>query len=217
MSDGARLRREIATRDAFLTRVSEELDLRVAALGKKCRGRDDLVSFARELGFIAGREHALSPRRKRLDLGDFAAKVISGMRRRLRKRLGKLPSIELSRTGDLRGRFDPDQLETIILELVSNGLKYGAGKPIRVELEGRGAQVRLSVLDQGPGLRSAPGIGRRFVRHAGARRGAGFGVGLWLTRRLAQAQGGTLRLSRRREGGTRAVVELPRSRRRAMA
>ncbi len=208
----AMLRQEIATRDAFLERLSEELDLRLAALKKcRCRGVDELHGFARELGIIAGREHALRPRRERLDLGTFTAKVIGKMRRRFRKRMGKLPGIEISRIGDLRGRFDPDQLEAIVAELVSNGLKYGAGKPISVLLEGRGARVRLSVLDRGPGFRSKSGIGRRFARHLNARRGSGFGVGIWLVRRLAQAHGGTLRLSRPRAGGALAVVDLPRS------
>jgi signal transduction histidine kinase len=208
----AKLRQEIATRDAFLMRASEELDVRIAALAKcKCRGVDELRGFARELGIIAGREHALRPRRERLDLGAFTEKIIRGMRRRMQKRLGKLAGIEISRTGDLRGRFDPDQLEAIILELVSNGLKYGAKKPIAILLEGRGSGVRLAVLDRGPGLRSKSGIGRRFTRHPNARRGSGFGVGIWLVRRLARAHGGRLRLSRPRSGGTLAVVDLPRS------
>jgi signal transduction histidine kinase len=212
MSGAAKLRREIATRDAFLRRLSEELDARLGALGKcECPGRADLAGFARELAVIAGREHALAPRRSRLDLGDFTERVVMHLQRRFRKRLGKPLLIELSRAGDLRGRFDPEQLEAIIAELLSNAVKYGGKKPIAIELAGRGAHVRLAVLDQGRGFPAGAAIGRRFVRHAGARDGPGFGVGLWLTRRLAKAHGGTLRLIRRRTGGTRAVVELPRS------
>jgi signal transduction histidine kinase len=53
-------------------------------------------------------------------------------------------------------------------------------------------------------------LGRRFTRGPGAHTRLGFGVGIWLTRRIAAAHGGELRISRRRGGGTRALLVLPR-------
>jgi signal transduction histidine kinase len=202
----AALRREIASRDFFLSRVSRGLSARVAALGgKQRRGVRELQAFARELAIIAGDERALVPRRKRVDVGALAREVVKKYAAEHR------PPIHVdSGARKVIGRFDVDQLATAIAELVTNAIKYGAGAPIVLEVRERGANVAIAVLDRGAGLARGMRPGRRFTRGPGTHGRLGFGVGIWLTRRIAAAHGGSFRLSRPREGGTRARLVLPR-------
>ncbi|MCC6554054.1 MAG: HAMP domain-containing histidine kinase [Polyangiaceae bacterium] len=208
----AALRRELATRDAFLARVSVGLDARIEALGAcSCEGVEALRGFARELAIIAGREEARAPRRAPLDAGEYVEACIRRLRAQRPEVASKAPELRLTRAGDLSGAFDAEHLETMLLELLTNAYKYGGGRPVGLRLEGRGEWVRIVVEDEGPGLDRAAQVGRRFVRGPGSTKAPGFGVGVWLTRVIAAANGGTLRLSRRPGGGTRAVVTLPRS------
>ncbi len=197
------LRREIATRDAFLARVTDELDRRIAALA---RGDEaGLRALARELAIIAGRLDARRPARENVDVASLVARTLDAARRR-----ESAPAIELVCEGDTRAFLDPAHVETMLAELLSNAWKYGGGRPIVVRVEGRNDRIRIVVDDEGPGIARSARRGARFVRGDGAHARPGFGVGVWLVRALARESGGELRLSRRREGGTRAAITLPR-------
>jgi signal transduction histidine kinase len=204
------LQREIATRDAFLRRLSTGLDLRVAALGDcGCPGLNALQGFAREIAIIAGRDEFAVPRRAKIDLSLLVERVVMRFRKRFRGPDGGQVEIRLTREGTLHGRVDADQLSTVVAELLSNACKYGAGKPVTVALRERSDRIAIVVCDEGAGLPRNERLGKRFVRGTESSDLPGFGVGLWLTRRLAHAHGGTFTLQRRKSGGTRAIVELP--------
>lgn len=194
------LRRELETRDRFLRAVSRGLSLRLARV-RGGRELDALRGFARELAIITGDEQALAPRRKQMHLGRWCRKVVARWKR---------GEVRVSVEGDTRGAFDPAELESIVAELLSNASKYGAPKPVDVRVEGRARTIRIVIEDRGPGLEPDPRRGRLFVRGASERKETGFGVGVWLVRRLVRAHGGRFRLFTPKTGGTRAVVELPR-------
>src|SRR4029453_7017228 len=54
--------------------------------------------------------------------------------------------------GEVVGLWDPVRLEQIVNNLVSNAVKYGAGKPIEVRVERRASTARITVIDQGIGI-----------------------------------------------------------------
>ena len=90
-------------------------------------------------------------------------------------------------------------LEEIVDNLVSNAIKYGRGKPIKVsaKMESGAEYVILRVSDEGPGI-SAEDQSRIFERFEraipqGERKG-GFGVGLWIVRQLIEAMGGSIEI-----------------------
>lgn len=210
------LRREIETRDAFLARVSATLDDVVERFAKGATTVDELRGFARELAIIAGNAEARVPRRASIDAARHVEKTVT--RWRVKTQGQVTIHAETKRAGDARGRWDPDLLDTILGELVSNACKYSRGRPVTVRVEGDVGTVRIVVDDEGAGIdeEEAPPStlrGRRFRRGSDGETAKlpGFGVGVWLTHLLATAHGGTFRLARRPHGGTRAVVELPRS------
>jgi signal transduction histidine kinase len=110
---------------------------------------------------------------------------------------------------------DPRSLEQVLDNLVSNAVKYGGAKgPVRVTVTHDTSHGRLVVADQGPGLR---GIDPEELTHAftrgqdeHVRTHSGVGLGLYVVRRLMEAQSGRLELIER-DGvpGLAAVVVLP--------
>ncbi|MBK7863434.1 MAG: PAS domain S-box protein [Archangiaceae bacterium] len=109
------------------------------------------------------------------------------------------------------GRWDRRRLDQVIGNLLTNALKYGEGKPVRVRVEVDGEQVRLQVRDQGIGI--APSqharIFARFERAVSSRHYGGFGVGLWIVHRVVEAMGGAIRLESAVGQGSTFEVTLP--------
>jgi signal transduction histidine kinase len=110
------------------------------------------------------------------------------------------------------GTWDHLATEQVLDNLVSNAIRYGDGKPVRIELEGHPQWVQVRVIDQGIGIAPADRerIFQRFQRASSAPRSGGFGIGLWLSSRLVQAQGGTLTLQSELGQGSTFSVRLPR-------
>ncbi len=125
------------------------------------------------------------------------------------------PEIRFSASGDLPVLGDPELLETLTLNLLSNCLRHAEGcTRIRVHVHGAGEHVILSVDDDGCGI---PGdrlhtVLERYRFNGGLRdleRGPGFG--LTAVRYIARMHGGTLLLESRENVGTAVRVSLGRS------
>ncbi len=106
---------------------------------------------------------------------------------------------------------DPRRVRQILLNLLSNALKFGEGKPVAVtcrEVEDGGVEVQ--VIDQGRGI--APEhqerIFEEFVQ-VNAESGAGTGLGLPISRRLAQLLGGSVHVRSQPGQGSTFTLCLP--------
>ncbi|MEI7038177.1 HAMP domain-containing sensor histidine kinase [Fulvimonas yonginensis] len=110
------------------------------------------------------------------------------------------------------GTWDRLSSEQVLDNLLSNAIRYGAGKPIRVELARVAEGIVLKVRDQGVGIPDhvQARIFERFERGGMDRTSGGFGVGLWLVRQLVEAQGGRIEVRSRPSRGSTFVVQLPR-------
>ncbi len=94
---------------------------------------------------------------------------------------------------------DPLRVEQVITNLVDNAIKYSPrGGPVAVRISGgeRGTALVVAVSDHGVGLTAeqAARVFERFYRAADALHGAprGIGLGLFLCKRLVEAQGGRI-------------------------
>jgi PAS domain S-box-containing protein len=108
---------------------------------------------------------------------------------------------------------DRDMWEKIVLNLLSNALKFTFNGTIRIELHRRGAGVELTVSDTGTGIPAGElaRIFERFHRVEGAksRTHEGTGIGLALTHELVRLHGGTIAVESEVDEGTRFVVGVP--------
>jgi two-component system sensor histidine kinase BaeS len=97
---------------------------------------------------------------------------------------------------------DPTRLRQALGNLVANGLRHGTRVAVDVT-EGNG-QVVLEVSDDGPGV--AAGLDP-FARGSGTAGSTGYG--LWLSRAIAEAHGGSLELVQDERPGGRFRLVLP--------
>jgi two-component system sensor histidine kinase MtrB len=112
---------------------------------------------------------------------------------------------------DLDAVVDPAILDHIVINLVTNALRYGQA-PVRVSALRHEDRVQILVEDAGPGVASEleGTLFERFTRAGVARdRVAGTGLGLAIARAYARAHRGDLRYERGQPSGARFVVELP--------
>jgi PAS domain S-box-containing protein len=107
-------------------------------------------------------------------------------------------------------RTDARRLRQILLNLLSNAIKFGRGLPIEVRWEPlNGDGVRIAVVDRGIGI-DAEEIQRIFDEFTiGSDPGAGTGLGLTISHRLARLLGGSLEASSGVGQGSTFQVTLP--------
>jgi two-component system OmpR family sensor kinase len=107
---------------------------------------------------------------------------------------------------------DDGLLSRAVDNLLDNARKYGNGSSIEVTATRDGEQAVLAVRDRGPGIPEQD-LGRvfePFFRGEGAPAlAAGFGLGLALASRVAEAHGGAARAQNAEGGGARIELRLP--------
>ncbi|TBU92619.1 hybrid sensor histidine kinase/response regulator [Stutzerimonas kirkiae] len=96
--------------------------------------------------------------------------------------------------GPLFGRWDEFRIEQVLANLLTNAMRYGAGKPVSVSVRALGDEVCIEVRDQGIGIESKNlrRIFCQFERVEGAGSSAGLGLGLFISEQIVKAHGGRL-------------------------
>lgn len=110
---------------------------------------------------------------------------------------------------------DPDRLRQVLDNLIGNAIKFTpSGRSVEVSARQTSGEVVLEVRDEGVGVPVAlrANLFGKFQRMGPAVDGTeGTGLGLYLSRRLATAQGGKLDYEARTTGGSIFIVTMPRS------
>jgi PAS domain S-box-containing protein len=119
--------------------------------------------------------------------------------------------LSLSAEPSICGRWDRVRLDQAVGNLIANAIKYAPAKPIELGVHREGDQVLISVSDRGIGIdsRHMARIFERFERAVPARNYGGLGLGLWLSRQIAQAHGGTIEVSSQVGEGSTFLLSLP--------
>ena len=123
--------------------------------------------------------------------------------------------LEASLTGDERVSGDPDRLQQIVWNLISNAIKFTpSGGSVRVRLRRADGHVDVVVEDTGAGIRPdfLPHVFERFRQSdsSSTRAHGGLGLGLALVRHLVELHGGTVSAESLGQGhGATFTVRLP--------
>ncbi len=121
--------------------------------------------------------------------------------------------LDVHATGAAIGRFDRVRLGQVVTNLLSNAIKFGAGRPIELRLTATAERARLMVRDSGIGIPEDfhERIFGRFERGVSERNYGGLGLGLYVTRQIVEAMGGTISVESTPGQGATFTVDLPRA------
>jgi signal transduction histidine kinase/PAS domain-containing protein len=183
--------------------LQQQLDRALGQLGRIGRLVGDLLDVAR---LNAGR---LALDVVQTDLSSLVKEVAD----RFADQTSKAGStLRVDVPAECTGEWDRTRLDQVLTNLVSNAIKYGGGKPIDLALHDAGARVEVTVTDHGIGVGPADRerIFERFERAVSDRHYGGLGLGLWISREIVRAHGGTIEVVSKPGIESTFTVALPR-------
>ncbi|HET9155704.1 MAG TPA: PAS domain S-box protein [Myxococcaceae bacterium] len=232
----AALRDALAVRDTFLSVASHELrtpltplSLKLEMLGREARallpspfaqrviGYTDatrrqvtrlssLVSDLLDVSRIAAGRFTVE--REPVDLAAVVREVVTRFEPQALRAGSRLTLVAPER---LETESDRLRFDQVVTNLVDNAIKYGDGKPIHVRLSSEPGWAVLTVVDEGIGIDPAKIdlIFGRYERAVSERHYGGLGLGLYISRTVVEAMGGTVAASSERGAGATFEVRLP--------
>ena len=119
--------------------------------------------------------------------------------------------IEFSAGEPVHGSWDRLRVEQVVMNLLTNALKFGEDKPIRISCERVDGRARLTVADRGIGVAAVDHsrIFERLERAVPVSRYGGLGMGLFIARQIAEGHGGSLSIQSEIGQGAAFKLELP--------
>ncbi|HEY1127174.1 MAG TPA: HAMP domain-containing sensor histidine kinase, partial [Actinomycetota bacterium] len=143
-----------------------------------------------------------------IDLSEVARDVTEGL---LQEASTAGCSVRLDAPVPVPGTWDQLRIEQVLINLLSNAFRHAPGQPLDVRVWQENGEARLTVEDRGPGIRpeDLERIFGRFERAAPARNYGGLGLGLYVSREIAQAHGGSIEAKNREGGGASFLLRLP--------
>ncbi len=197
------LQRQVGTAQPEL---SAQLAPRTQVLERQLSRLGGLVNTLLDVSRLAAGKLSLEPRE--LDL----ALLVRQMADAFAEEFGRAGStLSLHVDGPLLGTWDPLRVEQVLVNLLSNAAKYGAGRPVEVSLAGEGHTAVLAVKDHGIGI-SEDGMSRlfgKFERAVSERHYGGLGLGLYITRQIVEAMGGSITVRSAQGQGSTFILRLP--------
>lgn len=163
---------------------------------------DDMLDVSRI------RTGKLSIRPDRFDLGKLVASVVENF----------APQMEASgctllfqRPEPIVGVWDEFRIEQVLANLLTNAMRYGAGKPVQVSVSVTAAGACIEVRDQGIGIsqKSLERIFCQFERAEGSESSAGLGLGLFIAEQIVKAHDGRIQVESEESKGALFRVLLP--------
>ena len=232
------LRGAIRVRDDFLSVASHELRTPITTLGLQIDGLFRMMQqqvpqtlqetlsrrlevTRRQIDRLAGLVGALIDVSRitsgRLQLSKQLADLVEVIRLVLERfgddALRGGSSLRFERQGPVWGNFDVSRVDQVFTNLLSNAIRYGRGMPIVVGAVGTGENARFWVEDRGIGIppEHLNRIFQQYERAAPSTSYAGLGLGLWISRQLVEAMGGTISVRSQVDAGSMFTVEIPRN------
>jgi PAS domain S-box-containing protein len=233
----AELRAAIATRDEFLSIASHELRTPLTALSLQLDGLERALARGGSSGELdkVARKVTLAVRQAdrlgslidgllnvaRLANGSFRLELeafdLVGLVHEVAQRFDE----EAERAGSpisvqvpdaVLGRWDRSRVDQALTNLLSNALKYGAGRPIDVELSDSVERVQIAVRDEGIGIavEDRERVLGRFERAVSSSHYGGLGLGLYIANEIVIAHGGAIDIASEPGQGATFTLTLPR-------
>lgn len=145
-----------------------------------------------------------------VDVCELITDVTERLMPQFQKVIGKGPEISICQ--GLTARWDRFRIEQVLNNLLTNAIRYGNGKPIRISVEQKENHIDISVIDQGIGIarENVDKIFDRFERAGmSASEVSGLGLGLYITKQIVVAHKGIISVESTPGNGSTFKVSLP--------
>ena len=236
-STQAELEGAVRMRDDFMSIVSHELKTPLntlileVQLRKLQLGRNNLEAFSEErlrnmvdkderqiqslirliddmLDVSRIRTGKLSIRPSRTDLAQLVGNVVESFAAQMEACGCEL---RLERNESIIGVWDAFRIEQVLANLLTNAMRYGAGKPVHVSVVSCADGACIAVRDHGIGIspQSLERIFCQFERAEGSESSAGLGLGLFIADQIVRAHNGRIQVQSEEGQGSRFRVLLP--------
>ena len=186
---------EAADYDQMITRDEQQIRSMIRLL-------DDMLDVSR------ARTGRLAMQHSPMDLAELARRCVEAMQDHAR---AAGVTLSLDAPAQLAFTGDALRLEQVVLNLLTNALRYGGSAPVAVRLSTAGRQAVLSVRDGGPGIapEDQDRIFLQFERGSESSAKPGLGLGLFISRQIAEAHAGSLTVRSAPGEGAEFLLHLP--------
>ncbi len=143
-----------------------------------------------------------------LNLNTLVAEVLEEFSKRLeRDNIG----VVFHEEDIINGVWDKLRIEQAVTNIISNAIRYGEGKPIEVTIKKYYSNAQIIVTDHGIGMSKTTQkkIFDLFERGVAQETYKGLGVGLYITRQIIDAHGGTIKVMSKEGRGSTFILILP--------
>ncbi len=150
----------------------------------------------------------LALQKTEVDLAELVSEIVE----RLTPQLSAARcTVSLTLENGVKGSWDRFRIEQVIINLVTNAIRYAAEKPIHVSVSQTDGIATLVVRDEGCGIapENRERIFQRFERILSSHGIDGLGLGLYICKQIVEAHGGSIRVDDKQIKGACFVVELP--------
>jgi signal transduction histidine kinase len=231
------LEKSVRIRDEFMSIVSHELKTPLTSLGLQVQLRQRLLSkgemarftperlakmFESDQKQIARIAHLiddmldisristgrLSINKDRFDLSELVKDLVEQTSEQF---VASHCSVKVNAATPIIGNWDRFRIEQVVMNLLTNAMRYGCSKPILIEVTATASHARISVSDHGVGIeiKDLERIFERFERAVSGNEISGLGLGLYITKQILEAHQGSIRVESTLGLGSTFVVELP--------
>jgi signal transduction histidine kinase len=178
----------------------------VATIERQVANLDGLVDRLLDASLVAGGPPSLV--RSVVDLTDVARAAVAQLQEPL---CTSGSALTVDAPEPVVGSWDRPRLAQVATNLLANAIKFGRGAPIDVIVRAQGKTATLVVRDRGIGIPPAEQarIFDRFERAVSSRHFGGFGLGLYISKAIVDAHGGSIEVTSRPGEGSTFLVRLP--------
>lgn len=233
-----RLQKAVTARDEFISVASHELKtpltslkLQVQFFQRRMRQGEDPARLLEDMSRLVEQSDRSVTRLtqliedmldvSRIDSGKFAvraemtdvAALVRDVSERYRAQFAAAEMVlDVDAAAPAVTHADPYRLEQVLANLYTNAIRYARGSRVDVRVESGPDDVRVTIRDQGPGIPASEQerIFARFERGDRSDVSEGLGLGLFISRNIVEAHGGTLGLRSEPGRGACFTLDLPR-------
>ena len=182
--------------------MSEVIDLTDRQVVRLTQLVDDMLDVSRmESG-------NLGLNREKIDLAELVFDVVARLHTQARV---AGTEIILKDVASTTGSWDRLRIEQVLINLLTNAFRYGNGKAVEVQLRATKDSAQIVVRDFGNGISAddTSRIFKRFERANAQNQVSGLGLGLYISRQIVEAHGGTLEVISEIGKGSSFTIDLP--------